>query len=29
VPAQTELNNPDWGGPGSTDPKKVCTDMKA
>lgn len=29
VPAQTELNNPNWGGPGSTDPKKVCTDMKA
>jgi hypothetical protein len=27
VPAQTELNNPNWGGPGSTDPKKVCTDM--
>ena len=29
VPAQTELNNPDWGGPGASDPKKVCTDMKA
>ena len=29
VPAQTELNNPNWGGPGATDPKKVCTDMKA
>jgi hypothetical protein len=27
VPAQSELNNPDWGGVGSTDPKKVCTDM--
>lgn len=27
VPAQSELNNPDWGGPGSTDPKKVCADM--
>jgi hypothetical protein len=27
VPAQAELNNPNWGGPGSTDPKKVCTDM--
>ena len=27
VPAQSELNNPDWGGPGSTDPKKVCKDM--
>jgi hypothetical protein len=27
VPAQTELNNPNWGGPGSTDPKKICTDM--
>ncbi|MBC7895803.1 MAG: hypothetical protein H7066_10325 [Cytophagaceae bacterium] len=29
VPAQTELNNPAWGGPGSTDPKKVCRDMQA
>lgn len=29
VPAQTELNNPNWGPPGATDPKKVCTDMKA
>jgi len=27
VPAQSELNNPDWGGVGSTDPKKVCADM--
>jgi hypothetical protein len=29
VPAQTELNNPAWGGPGASDPKAVCTDMKA
>ena len=27
VPAQAELNNPNWGGPGATDPKVVCTDM--
>jgi hypothetical protein len=27
VPAQTELNNPNWGGLGSTDPKKVCKDL--
>ena len=27
VPAQAELNNPSWGGPGATDPKKACTDM--
>jgi hypothetical protein len=29
VPAQTELNNPSWGGPGATDPKKACKDMNA
>ena len=27
VPAQAELNNPNWGGPGTTDPKAVCKDM--
>jgi len=27
VPAQSELNNPNWGGPGSTDPKVICKDM--
>lgn len=29
VPAQTELNNPNWGGPGSTDPKRVCKNLNA